>query len=156
MSADETASERKRVRDWVHRKSTGGAAMSAGRLIDDFERLSNTVRERERHHNYTMPGFTQTQETRAKLNKLAAAIGGAPHQLTDYELLCWLWDEAFTRNTTRDPRSSEYKDGVALCLNNKIFGHPIRSAWVPGCAETDAFYAGVEEGHAIWRRVGEE
>jgi hypothetical protein len=60
-----------------------------------------------------------------------------------------LFDAAF--NNARDPRSAEYKAGVRAVLNYRVAGTRIRSAHPMGTAQADAFYAGVDEGHRIWR-----
>jgi hypothetical protein len=66
-----------------------------------------------------------------------------------------LFDAAFSK--PRDPRSPEYKDGVMAALKFRLKEAP--TVMVPayasgrqGTAREDAFFAGVGEGHAIWRR----
>jgi len=60
-----------------------------------------------------------------------------------------LFDAAF--NVARDPRSDEYKAGVRTALNYYYKGTGIRSPHAMGTAQADAFYAGVDEGHRLWR-----
>jgi hypothetical protein len=66
-----------------------------------------------------------------------------------------LFDEAF--NTPRDPRSPEYKVGVLAALRfrlgeTKTVVIPPWASGRQGTASEDAFFAGVSEGHSIWRR----
>jgi len=51
----------------------------------------------------------------------------------------------------RDPRSSEYKQGVRALLALRIDGTKLPRPYKMGSAQADAFYAGVDEGHRIWR-----
>jgi len=60
-----------------------------------------------------------------------------------------LFDAAF--NIARDPRSAEYKAGARSVLNYRYKGAGIRCPHPMGTAQADAFYAGVDEGHRIWR-----
>ncbi len=62
-----------------------------------------------------------------------------------------LYDEAFP--TTRDPRSPEYRAGVMAALRWRCEGIQIRRPYAPGTAAADAWFAGLDEGHAIWRRA---
>ena len=62
-----------------------------------------------------------------------------------------LLDAAF--NIPRDPRSSAYKAGARAALFFRIEGVAIPVSYTAGSAEADAFSAGIEEGHAIWRRT---
>ncbi|CDG84141.1 hypothetical protein [Janthinobacterium agaricidamnosum] len=62
-----------------------------------------------------------------------------------------LLDAAF--NVPRDPRSTPYKAGARAALVFRIEGVAIPTAYTAGTAEADAFSAGIEEGHAIWRRT---
>lgn len=56
----------------------------------------------------------------------------------------------------RDPRSPAYKQGVLAALKFRIEGRRIPKLYDPATAEDDAYYAGVQEGHAIWRRAEAE
>lgn len=51
----------------------------------------------------------------------------------------------------RSPRSPEYRAGCRAALEYRLARHPILAPCVAGTAAADAFFAGVEEGHAIWQ-----
>lgn len=51
----------------------------------------------------------------------------------------------------RAPRSAEYRDGCAAALEYRILGAPILCRYRAGSSASDAWCAGVEEGHSIWR-----
>jgi hypothetical protein len=53
----------------------------------------------------------------------------------------------------RTPRSKEYKAGVRAALEFRMNGAPVREPCPPGTAAYDAFFAGVNEGHDIWRLI---
>jgi hypothetical protein len=55
-------------------------------------------------------------------------------------------------HAARAPRSPEYKDGVRAILEFRINGTDIFFPYQPGTAACDAFYSGIDEGHAIWTR----
>lgn len=55
----------------------------------------------------------------------------------------------------RDPRSEPYKAGARAALAFRIDGEKIPRPYAPATAEDDAFYAGLAEGHSIWRRSTE-
>jgi len=59
-----------------------------------------------------------------------------------------LFDEAFS--IARSPRSGAYKAGVLAALKSRESAVSIRCPWPNESAESDAFYAGVEEGHHLW------
>lgn len=67
-------------------------------------------------------------------------------------------DQLFTAAfaVPRDPRSPSYKAGVRAALQFRIEGRRIPKLYDPGTAEDDAYYAGIAEGHAIWRRARAE
>jgi hypothetical protein len=52
----------------------------------------------------------------------------------------------------RAPRSSEYRQGCQAALEYRILGRRMPPRYRAGSCEADAWFAGVEEGHAIWRR----
>ena len=53
----------------------------------------------------------------------------------------------------RDPRSDAYKAGVLGCLRFNLDGiRPLKDPYAPGTAESDAWHAGTNEGHAIARK----
>lgn len=54
---------------------------------------------------------------------------------------------------TRTPRSSEYKSGVRAALAFRFNKESINCPYKTGTAQADAFFAGVTEGHAIWRSI---
>lgn len=60
-----------------------------------------------------------------------------------------LFAAAFDR--PRDPRSPEYKAGVRAALEYRLNKTPIRHSYPPASAASDAYHAGIEEGHSIWR-----
>lgn len=62
-----------------------------------------------------------------------------------------LLDAAFS--APRDPRSSQYKAGARAALVFRTEETPIPQPYPAGSVEADAFSAGIEEGHAIWRRT---
>ncbi|MBB3118373.1 hypothetical protein [Pseudoduganella violacea] len=70
--------------------------------------------------------------------------------MTAYEL----FSAAFS--VPRDPRSPAYKQGVLAALKFRIEGRRILKPYEAGTAEDDAYYAGIAEGHAIWRRTQAE
>lgn len=61
-----------------------------------------------------------------------------------------LMGEAF--HVGRDPRSEEYMRGCIAALQFRIHGATIRRPYQIGTAQADAYFAGIEEGRAIWRR----
>jgi hypothetical protein len=62
-----------------------------------------------------------------------------------------LWENAFINNKARDPRSYEYQDGARAVLDLKIHDKPLKCPYTIGTAQADAWYAGTNEGHNIWR-----
>ena len=60
-----------------------------------------------------------------------------------------LYEKAFHK--TRDPRSEAYKAGVLDTLNFKESGSELKHPFAPGTAESDAWFAGNQEGYNIWR-----
>lgn len=56
----------------------------------------------------------------------------------------------------RDPRSPEYKAGCRALLDFKINRIAIERPYQFGTAQSDAFFAGIDEGHAIIRRTMNE
>jgi hypothetical protein len=52
----------------------------------------------------------------------------------------------------RAPRSAEYRQGCQAALEYRILARRMHAPYPAGCSEADAWFAGVEEGHAIWRR----
>ncbi len=60
-----------------------------------------------------------------------------------------IFNAAFT--VPRDPRSAEYKAGVRAALAFRIDDRRIAHLYDAGTAQDDAYYAGMAEGHALWR-----
>jgi hypothetical protein len=61
-----------------------------------------------------------------------------------------LFSAAF--NDLREPRSLEYKRGVMAILNFRCAGIRQDCPYKAGSVERDAYLAGCDEGHTIWRR----
>lgn len=59
-----------------------------------------------------------------------------------------LMNEAFACH--RDPRSDEYKAGVRMLLTLRFTARPMTCPYKMGTASYDAFFAGINEGCAIW------
>jgi hypothetical protein len=55
----------------------------------------------------------------------------------------------------RSSRSAEYKRGVLAALKFRLEGIKISAPFPEGTAASDAFYSGVDEGHALWRSENE-
>lgn len=51
----------------------------------------------------------------------------------------------------RTPRSSEYKSGARAALAFRIERRDIDPPHQAGTAAADAYFAGIAEGHALWR-----
>lgn len=51
----------------------------------------------------------------------------------------------------REPRSREYKQGVMAVLMSRCAQVEPVCPYVAGTVQSDAWYAGTEEGHTIWR-----
>lgn len=49
------------------------------------------------------------------------------------------------------PRSPEYRRGIEDVLRLKFGGQPIQCPFQPGTAQFDAYFAGNDRGHAIYR-----
>lgn len=81
---------------------------------------------------------------------VASAVVGSSPAITVDQLFAAAFD------MPRDPRSPEYKAGVRAALSFRIDGLPIRHPYPAGSAADDAFAAGIQEGHAIWRRAQAE
>ena len=65
------------------------------------------------------------------------------------ELVEQLMTGAF--HAARDPRSPEYQAGARAALVFRATAASTRCPYLPGTAQADAFYAGIDEGHLIWR-----
>lgn len=62
-----------------------------------------------------------------------------------------LMEKAFAPG--RDPRSQEYKQGVLSILRLRIDGVRRALPYEIGTAQADAYFAGQDEGHRIWRAL---
>jgi len=62
--------------------------------------------------------------------------------------------ETFCRS--RAPRSPEYQAGVRAALQYRLNGLKVSRPYPVGTAAADAFFSGLDEGHAIWRRLRRE
>lgn len=51
----------------------------------------------------------------------------------------------------RTPRSTEYQTGTRAALAFRLERKDIEPPYQPGTAAADAFFAGIAEGHALWR-----
>lgn len=51
----------------------------------------------------------------------------------------------------RTPRSAEYQTGTRAALAFRLERKNIEPPYQPGTAAADAFFAGIAEGHALWR-----
>ena len=51
----------------------------------------------------------------------------------------------------RTPRSQEYKAGALMALEHRIERKDIDPPYQAGTAAADAYFAGIAEGHALWR-----
>ena len=62
-------------------------------------------------------------------------------------------DQLFTAafSKSRSPRSAEYKAGVRAALAFRIDGVRMPQPYALGTAQDDAYFAGMAEGHALWR-----
>ncbi len=65
-----------------------------------------------------------------------------------------LFDAAFSG--PRDPRSVPYKAGVLAALRYRVDGARMTNPYPVATAESDAWYAGTQEGHTLFRRHAEQ
>ena len=56
-------------------------------------------------------------------------------------------------NVPRDPRSPEYKAGAWAALDFRVNAVRIPLPYASGSAADDAYHAGIQEGHVIWRKA---
>lgn len=54
------------------------------------------------------------------------------------------------------PRSQEYREGMLDALNFRMRQRRIQARYKAGTAGFDAYFAGNERGHALWRRLQAE
>jgi len=79
------------------------------------------------------------------------SIGGGFKTLSEetaMTIATQLYEKAF--HSTRDARSEAYKAGVLDTLNFKESGTELKHPFQPGTAESDAWFAGNQEGHNLW------
>ncbi|RJF96918.1 hypothetical protein D3870_21360 [Noviherbaspirillum cavernae] len=64
-------------------------------------------------------------------------------------------DELMTQafSVPRDPRSTEYKAGVRAALDYRLNGKKMLAPFRIGTTAADAYFAGTDEGHRIWRNL---
>lgn len=64
-------------------------------------------------------------------------------------------DELYSRafDVPRAPRSAEYRQGVLAALRYRIKHARIEHRYPTGTAAADAFFAGLDEGHRLWREA---
>jgi hypothetical protein len=62
-----------------------------------------------------------------------------------------LYQTAFEQ--PRDPRSEEYRRGVRDALAFRLEGRRIQTPYKVGTCQFDAWRAGIDEGHALWRQA---
>ncbi len=86
------------------------------------------------HTEATMPGITTPQQSPSFAGALSV----------DH-----LFQLAF--QCGRSPRSPEYKAGARMALEHRIERRDIEQPYSVGTAAADAYFAGIEEGKAIWR-----
>lgn len=67
-----------------------------------------------------------------------------------------LFDAAFDPATCRDPRSPAYKAGVLAALKFRLKEATLSRPYRVGTAECDAWFAGSDEGFAIYARTLED
>lgn len=77
---------------------------------------------------------------------VATAVSQGAHQVVDQ-----LISAAFDR--PRDRRSDAYKQGARALLISRVSLATLICNFQPGSVEFDAFFAGVEEGRAIWQNA---
>lgn len=73
-----------------------------------------------------------------------------PANTTPKEVIDRLIMDAFAPALSRLERSPEYVNGVRALLLQQFIGKPLACLYTPGTAAADAFFAGVEEGRAIY------
>jgi hypothetical protein len=61
-----------------------------------------------------------------------------------------LFRQAFGK--ARQARSLEYRHGVRAALAYRLEGRPSPQPYPLGTARADAWFAGLDEGHALWRQ----
>jgi hypothetical protein len=62
--------------------------------------------------------------------------------------------KAFSTARHRTPRSAEYRLGVLAALKYRIEGIPMELPYTVGTAQADAWFAGTDEGHRLYRERG--
>jgi hypothetical protein len=93
---------------------------------------------------------------------VSSHIGFGPHACPacDQELMPVLVSDEVDRvvaaafDRPRNPRSVEYREGVRALLMHRATGGRLLCHFTVGTAQADAFFAGVEEGKALWQAQG--
>lgn len=83
------------------------------------------------------------------------AVEAAPHYACDAQSASSLQVDrlmALAFFPSRTPRSAEYRAGCRAALEYRVLGRTMRSEHSAGSCKADAWFAGAEEGHAIWQR----
>jgi hypothetical protein len=65
-----------------------------------------------------------------------------------------LFAEAFAPVKVRTPRSPEYKLGVLAALKYRMQGISMELPYTVGTVQADAWFAGADEGHRLYREQG--
>lgn len=60
-------------------------------------------------------------------------------------------DVMATRFSRGEARSPEYKAGVRAVLEHRALGRGVKNPFAAGTAQSDAWFAGLADGNALWR-----
>lgn len=129
------------------------------RIVDDWEPSgpvpANTLALTSAPHQGAIPFLKAVTEASiplspARVSRIHAANAGndpvaMPRPATVASLM------ASTFSESRTERSLAYQQGARAVFALHLDGTPIPSRYVPSTAEFDAFHAGIEEGHRVWR-----
>lgn len=90
----------------------------------------------------------------ARTRGLAVAYARPPQQVTKATLMKRLVAQLLdTRFATGSPRSAEYQAGTRALLEHRALGHALVLPHTVGTAQADAWFAGVEDGKALWQQA---
>ena len=92
-------------------------------------------------------GFTTDKE--AIMPGTTTSLHSPSSSITGILSVDQLFQTAFYNGRT--PRSQEYKAGARMALEHRIERKDFDLPYQAGTAAADAFFAGIEEGKAIWR-----
>ena len=128
------------------------------RIVDDWQPggpvPSNTLALTSAPHQGAIPFLKAVTEagiplSPARVSRIKAAAGNdpvaMPHPPTVASLMASTFSEA------RTERSQAYQQGARAVFALHLDGTAIPNRYVPSTAEFDAFHAGIEEGHRVWR-----